>query len=209
MDKYQETIATWNKIATLYEEKFMNFSLYNDTYQLFCLLITQKEPKILEIGCGPGNITKHLLQLRPDFILDGIDVSFNMIQLAQKNNPNASFRVYDARHLAQIKECYDAIVCGFCIPYLIPADVENFITASADLLTSKGQLYLSFISGNPDSSGFITSSSGDKTYFHFYETAFIKRLLQQNHFVITNEIIKEYTRSESITEQHIILIAAK
>lgn len=29
---YQETFETWNKIAGLYEEKFMDLDLYNQSY---------------------------------------------------------------------------------------------------------------------------------------------------------------------------------
>ena len=61
MDKYRETFETWNKVAQLYEDKFMDLDLYNDTYDQFCELLLKKNASILEIGCGPGNITKYLL----------------------------------------------------------------------------------------------------------------------------------------------------
>ena len=56
MDKYKETFKTWNKVASLYEDKFMDLDLYNNTYDYFCELV-KDNAKILEIGCGPGNIT--------------------------------------------------------------------------------------------------------------------------------------------------------
>jgi trans-aconitate methyltransferase len=54
-------------------------------------------PKILEIGCGPGNLTKYLLSKRPDFDILGIDIAPNMIEFAGKSNPTASFAVMDSR----------------------------------------------------------------------------------------------------------------
>ena len=87
MDSYQITFQTWNKVATLYQDKFMNVDLYNDTYDRFCELVEKPNPAIFEIGCGPGNITKYLLAKRPDFQIDAIDVAPNMIELAKANNP--------------------------------------------------------------------------------------------------------------------------
>src|SRR5829696_71014 len=89
MDNYQKTFETWDKVATLYQEKFMNLDLYNDTYNKFCELIKKPNATIFEIGCGPGNITKYLLAKKPDIQIYAIDVAPNMIQLAKANNPTA------------------------------------------------------------------------------------------------------------------------
>lgn len=113
MDNYQITFQTWNKIADLYQEKFMDLDLYNDSYDLFCKQIKVHQAHILEIGCGPGNITKYLLEKRPDFQLLGTDIAPNMIVLAKKNNPTAEFQVMDARHIHQLSQKYDGIICGF------------------------------------------------------------------------------------------------
>jgi 16S rRNA A1518/A1519 N6-dimethyltransferase RsmA/KsgA/DIM1 with predicted DNA glycosylase/AP lyase activity len=61
MDSYQETFETWDKVALLYQEKFMNLDIYNGTYDFFCNLFSMTKPRVLEIGCGPGNITKYIL----------------------------------------------------------------------------------------------------------------------------------------------------
>ncbi len=42
----------FNHFAQQYENKFMDFDLYHDTFNLFCNLIEQKNASILEIGCG-------------------------------------------------------------------------------------------------------------------------------------------------------------
>jgi hypothetical protein len=31
MDRYKETFETWNKVASLYQDKFMELDLYNDS----------------------------------------------------------------------------------------------------------------------------------------------------------------------------------
>ena len=47
MDKYQETFQTWNKVAEIYQDKFMNLDLYNDSYDVFLDLILKTDSSIL------------------------------------------------------------------------------------------------------------------------------------------------------------------
>jgi trans-aconitate methyltransferase len=89
MDRYKETFETWNKVASLYQDKFMNLDLYNETYDFICNSMVKDKSRLLEIGCGPGNISKYLLNKRPDYTIFGIDVAPNMVELATKNNPTA------------------------------------------------------------------------------------------------------------------------
>jgi ubiquinone/menaquinone biosynthesis C-methylase UbiE len=66
VDPYQETFNTWDKIAKLYHEQFMDLEYYNESYDLFCNLIKNKQQQILELACGPGNISKHILKQLPN-----------------------------------------------------------------------------------------------------------------------------------------------
>jgi 2-polyprenyl-3-methyl-5-hydroxy-6-metoxy-1,4-benzoquinol methylase len=65
VNKYQETFETWNKVAQLYQEKFMNLTLYDASYDTFCKMIGNSNAKILDAGCGPGMISKYLLSKYP------------------------------------------------------------------------------------------------------------------------------------------------
>ncbi|MBF4472157.1 MULTISPECIES: class I SAM-dependent methyltransferase [Flavobacterium] len=209
MDNYKETFETWNKIASLYEEKFMNLDLYDKTYDFICDSILKEKAEILEIGCGPGNITKYLLSKRPDFNIHGIDIAPNMIELAKKNNPAASFSVMDIRHISELIAKYDGIICGFCLPYLSHSDGKKLIHGATQLLNNNGFLYISFVEGNPDKSDFQTSSSGDRSYFYFYELDQLKKQLLDNSFEDLTVFKVKYKRPESNEETHTILTARK
>ncbi len=145
MDSYKITFQTWDKVAGKYQNKFMNMNLYDDTYDAFCNLIEKPNSKILEIGCGPGNITKYMLSKRPDFEVEAIDTSPNMIRLARDNNPTSNFRIMDCRQINTITEKFDAIMCGFCMPYLSKDDCAKLIKDSSFLLNNEGILYFSAI----------------------------------------------------------------
>ena len=95
MDKTRLVVAVFDRRAQEYQDKYMDVGLYQDTFDLFCTSIAQEKAYILELGCGPGNITRYLLKQRPGFKILGIDLAPNMIELAQMNNPNAAFRLMD------------------------------------------------------------------------------------------------------------------
>ena len=208
MDRYKITFETWDKIASIYRDKFMDLDVYNDTYDAFCKLIKSPSSKILEVGCGPGNITRYLLNKRPDLKIEAIDMSPNMIKLAKENIPAADFKVMDCRDIDKLKTKYDAIVCGFCIPYLSKEDCAKFIKDSSFLLNSNGILYFSTIEGEYARSGFEAGSSGDKAYVYYYTEKYLQELLRENNFETLDVYRKEYPKGKELST-HLIFIAKK
>ncbi|MCB0706433.1 MAG: class I SAM-dependent methyltransferase [Saprospiraceae bacterium] len=209
MDKYQTTFNTWNKIALLYQEKFMDLDLYDDSYDTFCQQIKTPNPTILEIGCGPGNITKYLLNKRPDFQVEGIDVAPKMIELAQKNNPTARFTTMDCREINTLAKTYDAIICGFCLPYLSKEDVIKLIADCFNLLNKQGILYLSAIEDDYAKSGYETGSTGDQTYVYYHSGKDLQNQLKAHHFEATREFRKTYQKRDGADQTHLIVLARK
>ncbi len=209
IDRYKETFETWNKVAALYQDRFMDLDLYNETYDFLCNLLVKENSKILEIGCGPGNITKYLLSKKPDLSIFATDIAPNMIEIAKRNNPSASFAVIDSRHIDQIKTKFDAMVCGFCLPYLSPDDCKKLIYDMANILNENGLFYLSFEEGDTKKSGFQKSSTGYRTYFYFHSLDFLQTNFILNNFEIMKTFIIEYKKSEKETDFHTVLIVKK
>lgn len=209
MNRYIETQESWNNAATWYEDTFMHFGLYNDSYVAFCNQIHTEKATILDVGCGPGNITQFLTSVRPIWKIHGIDTAKRMIELAQKNNPRATFSTVDARNIASLKTKYDGIIAGFCLPYLSENDSKKFITDCYQSLTENGILYISFVEGKPEESGLRINSKGDKMYFHYYQQAKMKQWLETIKFTILKIYTYNYHKSEHITEIHTIFIVKK
>lgn len=208
MDKYTETFETWNNIAGIYQDKFMKMDLYDETYDYICTLINKKGAKLLEIGCGPGNITQYLLSKRPDFDIFGIDIAPNMIELARKNNPAANFAVMDTRDLHSLNTKYDGVVVGFCLPYLSPEECTNLINQSADLLNENGLIYLSFVEGNPAQSDF-KSGSGGRVFFQYHNLNEVIKQLTDAGFGKGKIFKVNFKTSETTADIHTIVVAQK
>lgn len=208
MDKYKETFDTWNNIASIYQDKFMDLNLYNDSYDYICNSVTKQRSKLLEIGCGPGNISKYLLSKKPDLDIFGIDIAANMIELAKVNNPTATFKVMDSRQIINLHTKYDGIICGFCLPYLSPIESNELISNCYDLLNENGLIYLSFVEGDPDKSDFKVGTRG-RVYFQFHSLDGLKKQLIKIKFDEVETFKVKYKTSETEFDIHTILIAKK
>ncbi|MCO6484752.1 MAG: class I SAM-dependent methyltransferase [Saprospiraceae bacterium] len=208
MDKHAETQHTWNNIASLYQDKFMNLDLYNDTYDHICHSLAKRNAKLLDIGCGPGNITQYLLAQRPDFDIFGIDLAPNMIELARKNNPTARFAIMDGRHIHRLETKYDGIIAGFCLPYLSPTESQELIKAAYDLLNEDGLIYLSFVEGDPDQSSFKTGSGG-RVFFQYHPLDDLQAHLVRTGFDDIKTFRVRYPSTETAFDIHTILTARR
>lgn len=209
-DPYKITSDSWNAVASLYKDKFMDLDLYNATYDAFCKLVYKPGASVFEIGCGPGNITRYLLSKRPDFNIEAIDVAPNMVELAKSINPGAVFKVMECRGLDGISGPFDGIVCGFCIPYLSGADCAKLLKDCARLLAPGGVLYLSAIEGDEAQSGYEYSSNGQhKTYVYYHSTHHLQNRLMESGFRAVEPVRIDYSKAGGTQQVHLVFIASK
>lgn len=216
MDPFDETINTYNKVAELYQQKFMSQQLYNESYDYVCDLLNvgsgnrrEKNTNILDVGCGPGNITQYLKSKHPDFQITGVDAAENMIALAKVNNPDSEFLLMDIRKLNSFENKFNAIVCGFCLPYLSSAEMRTFITDCKRLLGSNGVLYLSFVEGSEEQSGFMTGNGGDRVYFNYHQLGVVRNTLEMNGFQEVKLFHLPFPKGDNQIEVHTVSISIK
>ncbi|HQQ94585.1 MAG TPA: class I SAM-dependent methyltransferase [Bacteroidia bacterium] len=205
---YIETQSTYNAIAGLYAEKFMRLGLYNQSYDAFCAHLKQNA-SVLEIGCGPGNISHYLLDKMPGLQILGIDFAENMISLARQNVPGAEFRQLDCRSVSALNTTFEAIISGFCIPYLAPDDCQKLFQDCFALLKPGGISYFSFIEDHHERSGFqYSSDKRHRTYIYYYGEEQIRSGLIRAGLIPIETFRIEYPRGEG-SEIHTIYLAQK
>lgn len=209
--RLNETIETYNNAAERYQDIFMQMDLYNDTFDKFCSLIHKENAEIFEIATGPGNVTKYLNSKRPDLKIFGIDLAPNMIELAKRNNPGAEFRVMDCKDISTIDRKFDAILCGFCMPYLSKEECAKLIADSSRLLSKDGLLYFSTMEDDYSKSGFETTSfSGqDRVYIYYHQADYLTDCLTQNGFEIIDFQKKDYPEPDGTFLTDMIIISKK
>jgi ubiquinone/menaquinone biosynthesis C-methylase UbiE len=210
MENYKRTIETYDSVAINYEEKFMDMDLYDDTYDYFCSLL-KNESKVLDIGCGPGNISKYLIKIRPDLKITGIDLSLNMINRAKINVPTGEFIVKDALKIDELIGLFHGIVVGFCFPYLNREDCGRLIKQISKKLEPKGLLYISTMEDDYEKSGYETTSfsDGKEVFVYYHQEDILKTELEHNGFEILKLDRKDYPESDGTFLTDMIIIAQK
>jgi cyclopropane fatty-acyl-phospholipid synthase-like methyltransferase len=210
MDKHQHTIKMFSEYVAEYVGRFMNLGLYSDTFDEFAKMLPSKAT-VLELGCGPGNVAKYLLAKRSDLDILGIDLAPGMIEEAKKQNPGARFELMDIRETGQLKQRFNAIIAAFCLPYISYDDVPAMFENIHNLTAENAFLYVSFMEGNRQRSGFEkTSFTGDKEiYINYHDRLEIERLLEKNGFGLKAAFTKDYPEPDGSTTKDVILIAKK
>lgn len=205
-DPYGETAATWNGWAERYEQRFLDVTLYEEGYDR---LLEGLGPtaEVLEVGCGPGNLTRSLLRRRPALKITAVDVAPAMLERARVHCPGATFLCADARHLDSLIGSFDAVVVGFCIPYLKPDDVRILLGHCHQKLRPGGSLYLSYVEGDPEQAGFHSGSSGERVFFCFHRRADVVDWLQELGFEVNAEFAIVDPDSKPEFACHTVLIA--
>ncbi|MEL1243977.1 methyltransferase domain-containing protein [Flavobacterium sp. DGU11] len=192
MDKTKLVKYIFDKHAAAYQDRFMDVSLYHDSLDIFCNALQKQDAAILELACGPGNITRYLLNKRPNLTILGVDLSENMIALARQNCPEAVFEVMDCRDIGNLEKKYNGVIAGFCFPYLSREEVVIVIGDASSLLIPSGVLYISTMEDDYATSGWRTSSTGDKVYMYNHEEGYLTAALEKSNFKIIDLQRKEY-----------------
>lgn len=195
----------FNKNAELYQEKYMDVSLYAETFDLFCGYLPNGS-SVLELACGPGNVTRHLLDRRPDLNILATDIAENMIALAKKNCPEAAFKLFDCRNIGELYERFNGIMAGFVFPYLPKEDCVQVIIDAVKVLNPGGVMYISTMEDDYSTSGWRKSSKGDKVYMYNHEEGYLTEALKRNRFTIAGVYRKHYDGWDGKPVTDLILI---
>ncbi len=107
----EKTRDTWN--ANLYDSNHSFVSKYGES--LFELLAPQKGEKILDLGCGTGDLAKQLTDYGAE--VTGVDQSEQMIEQARGKYPAIKFIVQDATELEFHRE-FDAVFSNAALHWI-------------------------------------------------------------------------------------------
>ena len=168
MDHSAVSASVFHKHADMYRDKFMDLTIYDDSYRAFCGLLRPGRARVLDAACGPGNVSRYLMTQRPELDLLGIDLAPRMVELAREAVPSARFAVHDCRHLADLQRRFDGIICAFGLPYLSGEEATAFIRAAGEALERGGALYLSTMLGKSEDSGFERCRTGEQVYISYH-----------------------------------------
>lgn len=205
--KTETTIRAYDRHAAEFDDKFRDYAPYREKIVEFQRRFLPPGAAILDVGCGTGINAQILLAKNSRYDITGIDLSAEMIALARRKVPDASFRVVDMRALQPL-ETYDAIIAAFCIVHLSDKETDTLLQAFAAGLKTGGFLYLSFMEGK--TAGFETTSfSKDSLYFNYHKREKIGTALLENSMQPVAVYAEDYPEEDGSVTTDVFMFVRK
>lgn len=175
--------------ARLYADKYWQLPFFEGLLSRFAKA-QNFGASILDLGCGPGNISSILLTKRDDLLLEGWDFAPEMIDEARLRVPNARFQVKNVLELNEYQQSFNGIVCGFCAPYLPKQELVQLIAEMSKRLYSGGLLYFSTMIAKESDEFWMKPKveGGDQLFVNIHQEAELKGFFEKQGFVLVDEI---------------------
>lgn len=130
----------YSELALIYHEMYQSIFDYEKEYRFYKNILDRHHcSKILEVGCGSGNLSSCFIDGGFDYT--GADLSEEMLAIARENNPGIRYLHKDMRDLG-LKELYDGIlITGRSFTYMnTNADVSRCLASMHEALKHGGIL---------------------------------------------------------------------
>ena len=186
----QRTIVTYDKSAQEHGIKFDQIGARVHDVELAFTYLSRLNPRVVELGCGNGRDAVIITNRTNDYL--GIDLSEEMINLAQEKVPGANFQVADLETF-QFPEGTDII---FAFASLLHSDrdsVKRVLENANQALNPGGVFFISLKLGEYHQRIMDREGYGPKT-FYFYTPEEIKALAPE-------ELKSVYQETERFNKQ--------
>lgn len=149
-------------LAEIYEAMYATFIDYQSEFEFYeNILKRYNKREVLELGSGIGHLGNFFQKNGYEYV--GIDLSEEMIKIAQKKYLNCKFLKGDVRTFKLDKQVQSIIMAGRTISYLLTnKDVLSAFKNASNNLKEKGIFSFDFI----DAEEFIPSIQNGKEVFH-------------------------------------------
>lgn len=102
--------------------------------------------RLLDLGCGPGHVGRHLAGLGRE--IAGVDISPRMIAVARARHPEVAFHVGDMASLPFPDSSFAGVVAFYAIVHLDPKGLAAAFAEAQRVLAPGGLLAVSFHVGD-------------------------------------------------------------
>ncbi len=192
----------WDNLAKKYDDRPR--SPISDIFIKF----TEKLPergRVLDLGCGTGlPYARYLVEKGFDVI--GVDLSEEMVKIASKNIPEATFVQLSMNEITYRDE-FDGVVSSFSMLLLPPDLFKETASRIYSALVEGGYFYLSLnepasISDDPDSEVYV-NIMGQDMYSRAYTVEEIEGYFQPLDLSLV-KFDRDVQVSEEFGEEHVI-----
>ncbi|MBX7181205.1 MAG: methyltransferase domain-containing protein [Bacteroidia bacterium] len=204
-----DPIILFNRHANRYADLYMDVSAYEASLHFLLQLLHPNQIHVLDLGCGPANLSGYLYRANPKFHIVGIDAAPSMVDLAKMQLPNGSFWVGDIRSLPPFTTSFDLVLLGFIAPYLSPSELRALLVELAGILKDGSLIYLSTMEAKQEKSAVVSNSMGEQTIQYFYSEQELLNLFRELSFETRHTLRIPIVHPEGKSDNDLVLILQK
>jgi ubiquinone/menaquinone biosynthesis C-methylase UbiE len=203
INKSNETVKTYNKIAAKYAKKFHKPSYFLNKFAS----LLPKNAKILDVGCGPG--TDSIYLKRKGLNVEGIDLSRKMVKIARQRFSSIKFKVMDMRSLKYPNSYFDGIVIAFSLIHISNQDIPKTLKELKRVLKNGGVIYFGLQEGKGEKFLETPLDPRYKMFLHFFTIKEFTSLLKRFGFKVIFTARQRPKRKEEFQCNKLFIIARK
>lgn len=208
MDRNAESVASFDKVAALYADKYFDLHDYDAFYALLIADLPQGA-RLLDLACGPGNVSAYVARQRPDIALLGLDMAPAMLAQARERVPGAEFRLGDCRRLDADLGLFDAAAFCFGLSYLEEDDAIACLAGLHAHLREGAPLLLATITGPHAETRIERGSSGDPVHMVYRTAEQVQALLSAAGFTAQAPALIPSPANSSLRTQDLVVLARR
>lgn len=210
-NKTDETIETYDNIVTEYIEYFNSRDLHgNVQFQREIDVLVdnlEKGSTILDVGTAIGDYPKYLTEkCNKKYKVIGVDSSKNMIEVARKNAPKATFEVMDMRKLDFPKHSFNGILCLATLIHVNDNNALKILDNFDLILKSNGLIIINVmehLNGDKELYGKEPFNPKYNTYFNRFTKEFFIKWFKNKNYEILNIFDNPIFNTEEVKEPSI------
>ena len=184
MNKKKQIIDTYNKSAKALAIKFDKIGALTSQIKETFSYIKKKNPKVIEIGCGNGRDAEEILKYTNNYL--GIDISKELIKLAQEKNPSGKFKVGDIENYI-LPNKFDAIFAFASLIHIPQKNLKKIFEQAFVALNKGGLFRISMKYSNEYKEIIKKDEFGTRTYYLYSQKNMEE--LAKNFKIIKNQTI--------------------
>ncbi len=204
--KPNHNASVFGKIAKKYTKQYFNDQTDFPYIDRFLNSLLPKG-KVLDVACGPGMLTKYILN--KGFRAEGIDLSPEMLAIARQKVPSANFQVMDMRALDYPAQHFDGIVVAYGLIYLPSSELGLALKGFYRILKPGGSIFLINQEGEPDHEEHESMKPDETLYVNFFTPQSISDALSKASFTITSQTVMPTDNPDVMARAVIYTLAKK
>ncbi|HVA44917.1 MAG TPA: class I SAM-dependent methyltransferase [Pirellulales bacterium] len=183
MTDHSHVRRSYDELAASYDTRWRKYIDATLALAMEPLELTGHE-RVLDVGCGTGELLRRLFDRWPRLRVTGVDVSPNMLRRAAEKCTGAALLAAEAHRLPSTDGCFDVVICANAFHYFRRPDCA--LAEFRRVLRPAGRLLLvdwcdDYLSCKLCS---LWLRWTDPAFHHAYTLRACREMLQQSGFVV-------------------------